>query len=173
MPKSTGGDEMRTEYKVVLLSVFFGLVVWIIDAALDYSYFYKGSFIGLLILDTPPHELYIRLLIVGCFLIFGVIISRFVKEIDLAEKSLRQANYAMEGLLNATTDMVLLLDTEGVVRLTNKHGAKLLVPYRSICCQSGHELWFDMVVYPARDGMMNISLSFRAVVTTLSPRAVR
>ena len=81
---------------------------------------------GLLLLDIPSHELYVRLLIAGCFLIFGAIVSNLVRKIEGAEKSLREANETMEALLNATTDMVMLLDTEGAVRLINKPGARFL-----------------------------------------------
>ena len=82
-----------------------------------------------------------------------------ITERKRVEVELRQSERRHRTLFERARDAIMIIDIEG----------DNLVPYRSICCQSGHELWFDMVVYPARDGMMNISLSFRAVVTTLSP----
>lgn len=63
-------------YRCVILSFTFGLLVAILDSLLDTLIFYKGrSFWSLLILDVPPHELYMRFIIILSFTIFGVLLA--------------------------------------------------------------------------------------------------
>jgi hypothetical protein len=73
-------DAMRkkteTEYHVILIAFLFGVLIWIADAFLDYVIFYENTFWNLLILEVPPHEIYIRLVILLSFLAFGFIISK-------------------------------------------------------------------------------------------------
>ena len=52
---------MKPIKKWMLLGLLAGLCFWFLDAVLDFLFFYKGStFLGLVILDMPPHETYIR-----------------------------------------------------------------------------------------------------------------
>ena len=64
---------MKANIKVVALSITFGLCVWVIDGILDYLFFYEGTFWDLLLFDIPKHEIYVCVLIVGCFALFGFI----------------------------------------------------------------------------------------------------
>ena len=59
---------MKTNRYVIVLSVVFGLLVWIIDSVIDYFVFYEGTMLELLITDVPLHELYIRLIIIAFFI---------------------------------------------------------------------------------------------------------
>jgi len=87
---------MRTKHKVIAISTSIGLAVWIIDAVNDYFFFYKGSFWGLLISDVPAHELYIRPVILGFFILFGVMISRVIVKREQAENALKKAKEELE-----------------------------------------------------------------------------
>jgi PAS domain S-box-containing protein len=88
----------KTDYRVIFISSIPGLIVWILDAALDYVYFYKGrgSFLGLLILHVPVHEIYIRSVILGFFILFGVFISRKIAKLEEAEDGLQKAKDKLE-----------------------------------------------------------------------------
>ena len=66
---------MKIEHKVIALSIIFALFVWIIDAILDYLYFYKEPF-RLLIPEVPSFEFYMRFIWMAFLLIFGIIASR-------------------------------------------------------------------------------------------------
>ena len=66
---------MKTEYKIIPLSIILGLFVWVIDALLDYLIFYEGTFWALLIYGIPGHKIYIRTVILGTFLVFGALIA--------------------------------------------------------------------------------------------------
>lgn len=54
---------MKTEIRIIAFSIFFGLLIWIIDAVLDYFIFYEGTFLDMLIFDVPNHEMYIRFVV--------------------------------------------------------------------------------------------------------------
>ena len=93
---NTGSGIARAEYKIIALSVIFGLCVWIIDAVLDYLTFYEGTFLGLLITDVPRHEIYIRLVIFGSFVVFGILISRVIAQRRRSEEELRATNQQLQ-----------------------------------------------------------------------------
>jgi len=66
---------MKTEHQVIILASVYALFFWVIDALLDYLFFYNGSYWGLLFLNVPGSKLYMRLVVVACFGTFGVIAS--------------------------------------------------------------------------------------------------
>ncbi|MCP4674812.1 MAG: PAS domain-containing protein, partial [Deltaproteobacteria bacterium] len=82
---------MKTEHKIMAVSVTFGLFFWIIDAALDYFLFYEGTLLSLLLTDVPAHEVYIRLVVMACFLAFGVLMSGVVGRRKRVEEMLRES----------------------------------------------------------------------------------
>ncbi len=71
---------------IIAVSIAFGLFVWMADAVMDYFFFYEGTFLGLLITEVPAHEVYIRLVIMASFMIFGVLVSRVVARREQAEE---------------------------------------------------------------------------------------
>ncbi len=91
---------MKTEHKVITVSVMFGLLFWIFDAVLDYLTFYEGTMLELLITDVPPHEIYIRLSVIAFFLIFGIIISRLITKRKQAEEKVKHLNRVLRAIRN-------------------------------------------------------------------------
>ncbi len=81
---------MKTEHKVIVLSAVLGLFFWVVDAVLDYFFFYEGTFLEILISDVPFHEIYIRSFVLFLFIIFGIIMSRLLAEYEPTGKVLRQ-----------------------------------------------------------------------------------
>lgn len=75
---------MKTENKIILLSIALGCLVWVIDSLVDSVVFYEGS----LIIDVPPHELYMRFLIVVCLIGVGFLCSRLIVQQKKTEQSL-------------------------------------------------------------------------------------
>ena len=71
---------MSTKIKIMLIAVAAGLLFWLIDAVLDYSFFYSNTFIELLLTNVPAHELYVRIAVLILFLSFGSVIGVFLKE---------------------------------------------------------------------------------------------
>lgn len=79
---------MPREKKIIGLAVFFGFMVWILDSTLDYFFFYEGTFLQLLILDIPAHELYTRTVIIIFFLLFGFTVANVASKQKRAEDAL-------------------------------------------------------------------------------------
>jgi len=78
---------LKKTYSPILLSLGFGILAWILDGILDYLYFYEGTFLELLLIDIPAHELYIRFVILICFILFGIIISFHIKQLQKEKKN--------------------------------------------------------------------------------------
>jgi signal transduction histidine kinase len=93
---------MKPKYKVFALSLFFGLLVYLIDALIDYLLFYKGTFRGSLFFEVPAHELYLRILMVASFFVFGILVSRILAGRQRAQESLRRSEEAAQRLANET-----------------------------------------------------------------------
>jgi len=116
---------MSFERKIILGSFTLGLVLWIIDAAIDYAVFYRGSFLDLLILAVPGHEVYVRLLVLVSFLLFGVVVARLVSARIRAEESLRESEEKYWRLIETSPYCITIHQDEKVV-FSNQAMAQLL-----------------------------------------------
>ncbi|MCK5700264.1 MAG: hypothetical protein KAI29_03900, partial [Cyclobacteriaceae bacterium] len=87
---------MKKELLIIFSAFMFGILVWISDSALDSLFFYEGTFIDLLILDVPKHEIYFRLQVIFFFTIFGIIIANLFSKKNQAERALRRSHDKLE-----------------------------------------------------------------------------
>ena len=115
----------KNKRTVVYLSTTFGFLIWIIDAILDYSFFYKneGSFLKILILDPPSHEIYIRSVIVCTFILFGILISSFIVKFE--ERKEKQHN-EQSALLKITQSLIGTMNYEEVLQIISDGMSELL-----------------------------------------------
>ena len=90
---------MYSRKNIISISVAFGLLVWIIDAVLDYYVFYEDTFLNLLILNVPHHEIYIRFVIVVTFVIFGFFTSNIISKLDKANKQNQKLVHELEAAM--------------------------------------------------------------------------
>ncbi len=81
---------MKTEHKVIVLSVAFFVFVCLIDAFVESFVFAKTAFWDSLVFDVPKADFYHRALITACFLVFGLIVSRTLKKQRSAEEVLTE-----------------------------------------------------------------------------------
>jgi PAS domain S-box-containing protein len=100
-------------YTVIGLSIIFGLFVCVLDAFLDYLIFYEGTFWNVLTAQATPFEIYIRLLILISFTIFGIIVSRVVTKRKHLEEALFATKSRMEHLLEAGPGVIYSCETSG------------------------------------------------------------
>ena len=82
---------MRSGKPVIVLSLIAGIVAWILNAFVEWIYFYHPTrnFWDLLLFDIPPEELYDRIIVLVTFLLFGIIIARMVERKIAAEEKLK------------------------------------------------------------------------------------
>ncbi|MCJ7579950.1 MAG: PAS domain S-box protein [Candidatus Aminicenantes bacterium] len=76
--------------KIIAVSIFFVFAFWIVDTVLQHFIFNKGTFLDLLILKIPHHALYIRFLISGFLLIFGLTLSRVISNLKKTDEVLQE-----------------------------------------------------------------------------------
>ncbi len=67
---------MDFDYRVLGLAFGIGIIAWSFEALIDSLFFYDGTFLELMFVGAPTHELYIRLAIFGTIIGFGLIASR-------------------------------------------------------------------------------------------------
>ncbi len=161
---------MKTEHKVIAVSFMFGLLAWIFDAVIDYLFFFKGTLLELLITDVPLHEVYIRLLVMAFFLIFGIIVSRVITE-------RKQAIEEIEKLAKFPTENpnpVLRISKDGTVLYHNYASESLLEHWHYQEGKPLQDRWFQFVLDALEDddiktveteiGDKVISLTFAPIV---------
>jgi PAS domain S-box-containing protein len=95
-------------WRITTLSAGFGLALWILDAALDALFFYQRPFLSLLLTGVPPHELYIRTIILGSFLLFGVIASWQAARLEARDRDVS----LFRTLLDEATDSIFVIDPD-------------------------------------------------------------
>jgi len=81
-----------TRLKIVSFSVLFGFLAYILDAVFEYYIFHKEDFWNLLILNVPPHELSIRFVIIGLFILFGILISGLFSSRRIASNAISETD---------------------------------------------------------------------------------
>ena len=118
---------MKAGIRLFLLFVGVGLLLWVADAAIDYYLFYPGSFLDLLVLAVPPHELYVRSLILLALVLLGGALSWHITRRRKAERALRRSKQALEAserekvsILDSLTEMVTYQDTDLVIHWANR-----------------------------------------------------
>lgn len=94
---------MKSENKVLLWSLLFGLLFWIVDAILDSAIFYResGTFLEILILDPPSHELYIRTVFLLLFFTFGLIAAGAIRKRRRLSERIEHLNRVLSGITQA------------------------------------------------------------------------
>ncbi len=86
---------------------------------MDYLFFYEGSFWGLLYDEVPSHEIYIRMLILACFIAFGGIASSMLLRLHKSERALRNKETDLRTTLRSIGDGVISTDRQGRIQHMN------------------------------------------------------
>jgi hypothetical protein len=86
---------MKPEHKAFGISIGIGVLLWIIDAWLNYVIMQKGGGLGVLITELATHEVISRTIVLLSFIGFGLVMARMVRkhyavvdELDVAREEL-------------------------------------------------------------------------------------
>lgn len=113
--------------KVFISALALGCFVWIVDATLDYFFFYSGlSFINLLIIDVPGHEIYIRIIILVILGIAGLLIDHQFSQKRNLETQLIQSSIQRQAILdNMNEGLIFYKNPELEIQWVNHYIEKL------------------------------------------------
>jgi PAS domain S-box-containing protein len=111
---------MKSEHTITGIAVILGPLFWVFDTVVDYLFFYQGSFFGLLILDVPAHEVYVRSTTVVFFLVSGIIASRiFAKRREVMER-LKASEERYRSIVEGVKDAIIVSDSVGKIVSWNR-----------------------------------------------------
>jgi len=116
-----GGAVIKTERKILFWSFLAALSLWCADAFVDAFAFKQGTFLDELLFDVSPHELYFRSFFAICFIIFGLVVSRFMSKHSVAEEILKKNTAAIE----TSMDGVAIYDSRDVYQYANQSYAQI------------------------------------------------
>jgi len=134
---------MKLNKKVLFVSILLGLFVGIVDTMLDYVYFYNnGNFFDLLILNVPEHEIYIRSVILFCFVIFGLIVGDTISRLQEALEKVK----TLSGFLPICANCKKIRNDKGYWDQVEKYiSDHLEVKFsHGICPKCAEELYPDL-----------------------------
>ncbi len=118
---------MKAGPRLFLLFAGIGLALWVADAAMTFYFFHPAPFLDLLVLDIPPHELYVRSLILVTLLVVGGAMGWHIRRRRKAEDALRRSKQTLEAsergkvsILDSLAEIVTYQDTDLVIRWANR-----------------------------------------------------
>ena len=117
--------DRKAPFLILFIALILGLFIWTADAVLDYFVFYEGGFFELLLLSPPRHEIYIRFLILLCFLGFGGVVSGVVLNLQASRNELQNKEISLRTTLHSIGDAVIATDTSGRVQRMNVQSESL------------------------------------------------
>jgi PAS domain S-box-containing protein len=107
------------EHKVIAYASGGALLLWVVDAGIDAVVFKDGNFLGSLLFDLSPHEMYFRSLMIFGFFVFGIVFSRIIAK-------RRQVEKKYEDLVELSSDIISISDKHGKFLFMNDAGYRLL-----------------------------------------------
>jgi len=120
---------MTTKQKVIAASIGFGLLFWLIDSFIALSVLYEGTFLGLLITNVPKTALYLRLIVLGIFIIFGVLVGDVIVKSKKSREELRESEEKFRSIGASAKDAIIMVDHEGNITFWNE-AAEIIFRYR-------------------------------------------
>ncbi|UCE65421.1 MAG: PAS domain S-box protein [Candidatus Zixiibacteriota bacterium] len=115
----------RIRLEIISLSVLFGFLAYILDVVLEYYTFHEEGFWNLLIFNVPPHELFMRFLIVTVFVMFGIFVSGLFSSRLNALSALSATEAKLTAILRCTGDAVIAADASGHISFMNQAAEKV------------------------------------------------
>jgi two-component system sensor histidine kinase/response regulator len=103
---------MKTEYKIVGLSVILFVVICTSDAVLESVVFREKTFWDSLIFHVSGHAIYLRSLVTLCFLVLGLVASRAVTSQRHAEEETKRTKALLDSIIHNLPVAVFLKNAE-------------------------------------------------------------
>jgi PAS domain S-box-containing protein len=118
---------------LVLIALGFGLLYWILEAAV-HAFVLRDGYFTQHVLTTDAHEVWMRVLVISLLVGFGASIQVVLGQRRRAQESLREREARLRNLLDTMAEGVIRMDTEGRIVQANPAAERILGLTRS---QSG------------------------------------
>jgi len=116
---------MKTEYKVIALSILFGSFTWVTYSILDCFVFHEGTLCDLLFRNVLTHKILVMVVSIVSSFCFGLFITDVVAKRRRAEEARRESERHYQALENASPVGILHTDAEGNYRYVNKRWCEI------------------------------------------------
>jgi PAS domain S-box-containing protein len=130
---------VKTEHKILAASLICGLLFWLVDAAFDAFTDAEAGFGRMLIAPVRSHDLYVRLIVVAGFLVFGAVLARVIAGHRRAADDLRAALRTNAAILDSMSEPVIYLDRHLTIRWMNRAAAQFGGRSRAVLVGRPHE----------------------------------
>ncbi len=94
---------MAKNISIISASLLLGLLFSCIDAWVDSTVFYEGSFLDLLILKVPSKEIYMRSLIAMVMIVSGLMVANLYEKASVSDKAQTASSQELARLINSTS----------------------------------------------------------------------
>ncbi len=113
-------DYTQTTY-VISIAILFGLLLWLIQSAMDYFVFFKNTdtFLNIAFVNIPLNSLFTRNLFLFTCLIFGVLLSHIILKLRRNEMKLRKSETHSHSLMDTCPDLVFTLNLHAEISYMN------------------------------------------------------
>lgn len=106
------------------IGVGFAALFWFIESAIHVFVFHEGGLVQQ-ISNPPPHEIWMRLIVVAMFILFAVYAQLIIIQRRRAEKATRHAYAELNQIFDTAADGMRVVDREFNVLRTNETFSKL------------------------------------------------
>ncbi len=111
---------MKAEHRTIIGSFIAGVATWVIDAIQHYSQSPSTPFLEIMFPRVSEPEFLRRIVLLLCFIVFGILISALVARHERAENALMMEQERLRVTLRSIGDAVIATDVEGKVQLVNR-----------------------------------------------------
>ncbi len=123
LPKSAGflwRHALKTETKILILSIVLGLGFWGGDAVVDTIFFSKKPFLSVLLLDAGPYEIYMRTSVFLALVMAGIIAAILVHREKEARQNLQEKDARFQAFMDNLPGIAFMRGRDGRYVFVNR-----------------------------------------------------
>ena len=135
---------------MVLAVIFVATIYWVLDSILNLFFSNKFNLIAELF-GPDLYDVYIRVIVLCLFIIFGSHAQSIINKLKLAKKKLDESEELWRSLVETAPDIITTVDRDGIIRFINQPMGMLLPDQSMGRCfydflpQEYHEMAIDSI----------------------------
>lgn len=115
---------MKSDYKIIVVSIIMATTFWLLDAIVDYVTFYNESFLSTLLFDR--NEVIFRLLASSFFIGGGIFVARAISKQKRTEEELLKTQNYLQSIIETEPECIKLLARDGTLLMMNRAGLEMI-----------------------------------------------